>query len=424
MAVVENGMTAQEIEFNLEGVSKSAVIALHRPVRKIGFLGDSITNRSSADISNRAYPDQLLEMLGAGVAPFGGGSVLSGHPGMKAGQIADFLVSDIILAGVEHLVTLQGTNDVVQNTPVATYATNMLNQFEIARKAGLGITVLTIPPSGTNAAFTADQNKLLDSYNAWLRIIAPRYGNLIDVRAALQDPASGFNRLRPIYDSNDGIHPNSLGHWVIANEIAKVLRTTFKRQRIIDGFSSLNLVSNPYFFASSASGWYNVVAATGDAPTFSFVSDTSGELNQGVWREMDFVPGAVDGARSYATSVSSGFSAGDVMAFTGKLQVEDPNGVWKTIGPGIGAARVALEVFAGSSGIASGATRIGYGLGYQSSTNVYDYAAAWRKFTVPSGVTNIEVRLSMSVPAGQRLKARIGEIGYINLTTSGLTIID
>ena len=108
--------------------------------QKTGFLGDSITNRSTTTTSLLAYPDQTIEMLGtANVRAFGDGSVLSGHPGYRSDQIAPYLQSDIISAGCTILVTLQGTNDAGQLVPLdgpTGYAAKMLSQFIAAKKAG------------------------------------------------------------------------------------------------------------------------------------------------------------------------------------------------------------------------------------------------------------------------------------------------
>jgi len=419
--IIAVGKSAVGIEYDVNALGRLAEITRPLLGRKIGFLGDSITNRSTADVSNRAFPDQTLEMLGVAAAPFGSGSVLSGHPGATSDQIAPYLISDIIAGGCKHVIMLEGTNDAGSLVPVATYADNMLAQFEVAKRAGLGLTVLTVPPRGTNASPTSAQNTLIDAYNAWLRVIVPKYGFLVDVRTALQDPTASLNRLRGIYDSGDGVHPNSLGHWTMAVEIARVLRVQFKRPQILDGFSAFNLISNPYFFGSSATGWYERPSGTGTAPTYSYVTDATGALNKGVFREMDFAPGGTSGNRAYATVVSSGFSAGDTLAFTGKLQIEDPNAAWTTIGPGAaGTAYCQLEIFNGASGVAIPNSRPAWGLGFPSSTNIFDYGPLWNVFTVPSGVTSLELRMTVSLPAGGQLKSRLGEVGLLNLTANGM----
>lgn len=394
------------------------------PGRRIGFLGDSITNRSSAALSTLAYPDQLIEMLGAGAAPLGAGSVLSGHPGFRSDQIEPFMAGNIIAAGCQVVVIEQGVNDAAQGASLSSFATSMLNQLRAARAAGLQIYVMTVLPRGQNASPTAVQNRLIDSYNAWLRLAVPGYGTLVDVRTALQDPTAAYNRLLPAYDSGDGVHPNSMGHWVMAATLARAMRPTMRRTQILDGFSTFNLVSNPYFFGASSAGWYEVVspAGTGTTPTYSFVTDTSGALAQGMWREMAFAPGATSGTRQYETGISSGFTAGDTLALTLKAQVEDAGGIWRAISPsGNGTGNIGVRVVNGVTGAPLAAVPSPItGSGFPSTPQLYDHGPMWQTFTVPAGTTVLGVRLSVVLPGGASLKVRIGEIGLLNLTAAGM----
>lgn len=391
------------------------------PGRRIGFLGTSITNGSSAADSWKSYPYQLIEMLGtASVAPIGAGSLVSGHPGATSTTIKSHLRT--LLTGVDIVVLEQGVNDAGQGVSLAVYAANMLEQFKACRAAGVQLVVLTIPPRGTNASPTAAQNLAIDMFNAWLRMAVPQFGTLIDIAAAMQNAAVSYNNLHSGFDSGDGTHPNSLGHWTMAYTIAAALRPLVRRPRVIGGFSAFNLVGNPYFFGNSSTGWFEQPGGSGAAPTYSFQADTSGQLGKGVWREMDFAPGAGSGGRTLATAIASGFAPGDVLAFTCKLQIMDVAGNWRAIGPGAaGTGFVSASIVnAGSGAAIAGAPSPLTSLGYPSAANQYDIGPTWQTFTAPESITSYGLWFRNSLPTGANIKMRVGEVGLINLTAAGM----
>lgn len=398
---------------------------------RIGFLGDSITNGSSAATVDLRYANQVVEMLAASASRIAtGGSVVSGHPGYRSDQIAPFLASDIV-GKCDALVTLQGTNDVGQGTSLAVHAANMLAQFKAARAAGLRLFVLTIPPRGANASPTAAQNLAMDQYNNWLRMVVPQYGTLVDIAPLLQNQTVNYNNLAAAYDSGDGLHPNSYGHWVIAQAVAAAIFRATSRPGLLGGWSTYNLVTNPYFTgtignsaADSTTGYYQVTQ-TGAAPTLGVVADTTGKLVKGKWREVNLASGAASATYVFATAVSSGFSVADLMALTLKIQIQDVTGNWQSIGPGsnAGTGSVSVKLMNQSGVQLTGTGSAITGLGYPTTTNQYDIGPVWQPFTVPASTTQILLYMQVSLPASSNVKLRVGEIGMINLTANGMASV-
>lgn len=407
----------------IRGVTKAARIG-----RRILFLGDSITNGSSAGSSLRAYPAQVIEQMGS--AAFAGldrGSKVSGHPGERSDQMMSALAEELGAAEYDTLVTLQGTNDTGQwgqtdlfgrTIGIATFSANMLAQFRAAKEKGLALVVLTIPPRGNNAAPTATQLAAIELCNAWLRMVVPQFGTLVDVHKALVNATNTNNYISASYDSGDGIHPNGLGHWLMASQVVQALRSTTYRSRIIDGFTTLNLVSNPHFLTATT-GWFEQPGGTGTAPTYSRIADTTGFLDTGNWLEMDFDGTASGGIRTYATAIASGWSVGDTLALIGKVQLLDTSADWQAKGPcGTGTAALSVRMTSGGANITGGPSPIN-SQGYLASTGVYNFGPFYEPFVVPN-VPDLIIWCRLTVPTGSRYKMHLGEMGIINLTTSGL----
>lgn len=423
LSIAQNGLNAaaHALEHAMLGLNSNALAG-----QKIGFLGDSITNRSTATPSLLSYVDQTLEMLGtANVRAFGDGSVLSGHPGATSATIAPFLQSDIIAAGCNILVTLQGTNDTGQGVALATYAANMIAQFKAARAAGMQLFVMTIPPRGSNSSPTATQLKAIEVFNAWLRLVVPFYGTLVDIHAQLVNNSNGTNYYIASYDSGDGIHPGNLGHRVIALALTKAMSAAgvTPRSSIISDQSALSLVTNGCFL-SNLTGWYQQ-NLSGTAPAVNLVADTTGILKVGQWQEIDFAPGASSGFVTRGTSLGAlgtNYAIGDVLAVTAKVQIADVTGDWTSIGQG-GAGTAVLKVGIADNGGAflSGVPIMTTGMGVPGGTNIYNYGLSFMKFTVPSNVNSpLVLWVYLGLPANHEVKLRIGEIAVINLTQTGL----
>lgn len=402
----------------------------YKQTRSFCFLGDSITYGNGATtIGYYDFVAQTIEMAGSGaVAYLGSGSIRSGHPGYRSDQIAPFLFSDCLSnSSVSDVVMLEGTNDSGQLYTVQQFAAQMLAQFKAVKAAGKSLWVMTIPPRGSNASPTAQQMLLIEQYNTWLRMVVPEYGTLIDIHKALVNTSNG-NYYVGTYDSGDGVHPSNLGHRVIALQAVAALKAAgVTRACVIDDQSSLNLVSNGIFL-SAQTGWFEQPGGTGTAPTYSLVADSSNFLCAGQWMQMDFAPGATSGSRIRAISLGNAgvsWSAGDVVALSLKVQINDVAGNWPTVGPGMAGTGSVRVGFADNTGTWVSATPYAtLGIGYPAGTNLYNFGPSWLVFTLPATIANpLALWVSVSLPSGAELQVRVGDVAVINLTTSGLLSI-
>lgn len=424
-----NGILDASALDDLGGALASALLPRKSAVfgRRVLFLGDSITNRANAETAAGGFVDQALEMAGYGYQQLGRGSTVAGYPGERSDQIAARLPALLAAAPYDVVHIMAGTNDVGQGATMVAYSTAMLSAFSLCRRRGIALMVSTIPPRHVNAAPTADQRKAQDAFNAWLRLVVPQYGTLCDSNVLLADPLTGY--MLGTYNS-DNIHPNSRGHRQLALPIAAALRANRARQ-ILSGFSAFNVIANPYFGAN-ATGWFEQPGGAGAAAAYSFVDDTTGVLAQGRWREMDLDGSAQGGAsnRTYATSLgnvgpSEAIRTGDLVALCGKMQLIDSSGDWENYGPGGagGGASISALLVTNAAVAMSGWDSPTQGLGYRSAVGQYDYEFV-RLAVIPAGPTGLSLWTRLTVPAGRHYKLRLGEMGLLNLTTSGLSAVE
>jgi hypothetical protein len=385
----------------------------------IGWIGDNIT----ATKLDFPFTQLVPSMLGTAIAPPAGATpMVSGHPGKTAAEIAPFLQSDLIAAGCDTIFLLAGTHDAEQNVPIANYAAAMLGLFDTARKAGAKLFVLTVPPPRNDEG--GDAVRLaIDIQNYWLRQTVPQYGTLIDIHPVLIDPDSGY-LLQAYWSKETGRLRNS-GHYAIAQEIVRVLHTPVTSVpeigRMVDGYSSFNLVSNPWM-QSGVSGWALSPSSSGTGYA-SRIADTSGLIEIGAFLELD-----VGGAeatdycyfQSFGKSYGTGWTNGDVLAFSAKMQVADLSGDWMIQNVIFGGAAFGdVLVVNGNTGWPI--ERLGVQWpGTPVEDDLYNFGPILKTFTVPPDLTSLQIWLRCKVPAESNYKFRFGEIGLFNLTQSGL----
>lgn len=384
-----------------------------------GWIGDNITAAPSVFPFTALVPS----MLGTAIAPpTGKVPVVSGHPGKTAAEIAPFVQTDLIDAGCDTIFLLAGAHDAERAVPIARYAAAMLGMFDTVRKAGAKLFVLTVPPPRNDE--TGEAARLaIDIQNYWLRQTVPRYGTLIDIHPVLIDPDSGY--LLPAYWSKEMDRLRNSGHFAIAQEIVRVLRTPVTSVpeigRIVDGYSGFNLVSNPWMQSGTAN-WQLSPSSSGTGYV-SCVADTSGLIEIGAFLELDV--GSAEATdycyfQSFGPSYGTAWTNGDVLAFSAKMQVVDLSGDWM----------VQNIIFGGTSFgdvlIVNGNTgwpieRLGVQWpGTPVEEGLYNFGPILKTLTVPEDLTSLQIWLRCKVPAGSNYKFRFGEIGVFNLTRSGL----
>lgn len=195
------------------------VTGAHGPV--IAVLGDSIAEGvGTPDDSGLAWPDQLARRLpGAAVADLGisGNRVLLDDARFGPGGQARFDRDVLSLPGLRTVLVHLGVND-LQQPPSQTDPALVLAGYRQlvlrARDAGLRAVGATIAPFGGWARWTPELETVRLRINAAVRT-GRVFDAVADFDAALRDPDHP-ERLRPAYDSGDGLHPNPSGHAALA----------------------------------------------------------------------------------------------------------------------------------------------------------------------------------------------------------------
>jgi lysophospholipase L1-like esterase len=211
-------------------------------------LGDSITNGAvTRTNANHRWPDLFAARLRAahlrrGVANVGiSGNRLLHDPNPPAGGPAEAYAAyfgqsalrrfdrDVLAQpGAAHLIVLLGVNDlghpgtsappseVVRADDIIDGHRQLIARAHSAGIRACGATIL--PFRGDALGFWSPANeRKRAAVNRWIRT-AGEYDGVIDFDAAVRDPADPL-RLRPDYNSGDGLHPNDAGMAAMAAAI-------------------------------------------------------------------------------------------------------------------------------------------------------------------------------------------------------------
>lgn len=211
------------------GPSQGAIVA----------LGDSITDGGSAGLDSIGrWPDRLAERLSeanraVGVVNAGicGNRILYDQPELQFGpaSLARFDRDVLGVAGVRHVIVLQGINDIghathaglVDQAVTAGEVISGLRQLiERAHGAGLRIYGATLTPfdgRGIPYFFSPKGERIRGEVNDWIRT-GGAYDGVIDFDAVARDPHEP-GRLRAAFDCGDGLHPNAAGYRAMADAI-------------------------------------------------------------------------------------------------------------------------------------------------------------------------------------------------------------
>ena len=408
------------------------------PGRRWAFLGDSITNGSSA--SNYAYSFLPLACEMTGTLFATASLIESGVPGQRVKQMAD-RVETTLDAGAEGLVVLAGTNDAGRNdigtaTPLAEYQADYQRIVDAAHRRGVPVIVCTVPPRAADPAPQPHTFAAIEQYNMWLRMWAPSQGAyLADVNAALVDPATG-QLAAENFAAGDGTHPTDKGHYKMAVVVSEAMRKASQERldsRLVWAKTAVSLNANPLMATTTGvrpTSYYEQPGSPGDAPVYTVVPDTRGYLKAGNWAQVDFAPGAVNGNRNLAITIpAGGWAVGDRLAVTGVMEVDDISGGWAAglgvnTGAGITYSTASVMVQNQSGSPMPGASWTRNPGRRRPGTNTYELGPFFFSFVVPAGTTAMLLWARMAIPAGHRLVMRVGATDVINLTTLGLSVPD
>lgn len=231
------GATNSRHWFQLSGID----VAGSGPV--LVAVGDSITDGYGiADDSNLRWPDILVERLRAdpalarwGVANLGisGNRILT--DGLGPNLLSRFDRDVLGQPGVRMAIVLEGVNDLGVMTRDApqppevhrAMVAAITNAYrEMARRAhakGVRLVGGTITPFVGSDYYHPDPETEADrqAINAFIRTSAT-FDAIVDFDAVLRDPARP-DRLSPLYDSGDHLHPSPLGYRKLAEAVPLTL---------------------------------------------------------------------------------------------------------------------------------------------------------------------------------------------------------
>ena len=376
--------------------------------KKAGFLGDSITNGSSAG-AGRDWTRQLKRQLGSAVIS-DVTSIQAGVPGNNSSQVLARYNTDIRANGVEVLFCLCGTNDIIQGLPLSNYAANIKAIHQKTIEDGIPVIFGTVPPLGT-AEQTVSRKENIVKYNSWLKLYCSICNiPLADIytRLVVLSGASAGIAIAGWYNA-DGVHPNTYGHEYIAEAFAEAFNGIFSAPHLVDHINSFNLVANPTFIVDGSS-WLEQSGGTGSSAAYSTVTDTTGKLKYGKWYQADWdaTTGGSKHVRCASINLTSaGIIAGDKLLITARCDYEDIEGNY-LFNATVDNPPCSLSLFVMDQGFAQKDVLDGGAVAKPGPVA--------RIFTVPDGMTGLIVSMNIKLNTGRRVKFKIGEVGVFKVT--------
>jgi lysophospholipase L1-like esterase len=201
-------------------------------------IGNSITDgAASTPDSNRRWPDVLARRLlatnsepvksvvNAGIS---GNRVLTFGAGPSL--VSRFDRDVLMVPGVTHVIVLEGINDISRSNVDTVSADDIIAGLrqvaDRAHERGLIIYGATITPF--ERARPENEPKR-QAVNQWIRT-GGTFDGVIDFDAVTRDPSQP-NRLLPIYDSGDHLHPSDAGYKAMGESIDLALFRAMFRGR-------------------------------------------------------------------------------------------------------------------------------------------------------------------------------------------------
>ncbi|MEV6422632.1 SGNH/GDSL hydrolase family protein [Streptomyces sp. NPDC051662] len=199
----------------------TAVDVLNREARgAVVAFGDSITDGvGSGYDANRRWPDVLAARLrdrrvGVLNEGIGGNRVLSDGSslGNGASGLARFQRDVLDRAGAKVVVIDLGVNDILRGreTDPARITAGLRELAQRAKARGLRVIGSTLTPFGAYGGYNATTESVRDRVNEEIRS-GRVFDEVVDFDKVVRDPYAP-DRIRPVYDSGDGLHPSDAGY--------------------------------------------------------------------------------------------------------------------------------------------------------------------------------------------------------------------
>lgn len=375
------------------------------PIARIPAWAGSSTISGSGSTDNTRYGVAALTPQFVGLARLAryADSILAGVDGETSIQL--LARYNAILDQNPGVVIINiGGNDASQNVPLTTYAANIVEMVERAKKRGIPVVMTTVTPR-VQGNPGADRTAL---YNIWLTDWCQRQRiPLADFFGAIVDPATGYAKAGLI--AGDGNHANNAGHIALAQTLAPVIRDLIPLPVWLPshGVVPAGLVANPLVTGGSSSalpgtGWF---VESGTATVFnSFTADpVNGDgLPAGKWAAL-----TVDNTAGGA-SVTRGLRTGNIDST--KVSAGDRLRAYVYLKATGYIDETGLRISNGATVLASPISVLRTGA---PGPVVID-------FTAPASPTALRLLLTMTVAAGQTATGYMGACNIFNLTTGQL----
>jgi hypothetical protein len=149
--------------------------------------------------------------------------------GATTGQILE-TIEGIINSGASHAIVMLGMNDAGSSISTALFLDNFKKIISALKSANIGVTICHITPSAD-----VTKNGFIQGYNTAINTEYTGQYTIVKTYELLSIGNTTTGILNTIYDSGDGIHPNSLGQRTLLNKIIESQQGKYLSTRTIVG---------------------------------------------------------------------------------------------------------------------------------------------------------------------------------------------
>jgi len=322
-------------------------------------------------------------------------------------------------------IVMAGANDVDQGVPLSTSIANLESITAQLLAKGIVPVLVVVPPD----QYTADRGAATQAWNAWVQEYAA--AERLPLLDAYTPVANADGTWKPGYTS-DLINPNMWGSVAIARQaLADGLPDLFPQDNVVLTAKSSTDSSNMFgsgtglnygVFTTSSGGVGSGLTMYGTGTPSIVAPGASDELS-GNWQQLSRTDGET-GFGLLGSGLLTGWSVGDVISFSARVQTTNLNVNWSASDPEPSAIN-SLYCYLRQDIPGGYETAVG------TQTSMYQGIFNWiggdidglvhTEFTMLPGATALQLALGLGVYTGSATTgdpvARFGEITVTNLTT-------